>query len=1104
MLKLIKTTLFIWGALFKTGLLFSQTVAINEVVAVNQSVIYDKDSSFSDYIELYNYGTASVDLSGFGLSDDFTRPFKWVFSNTSIGPGAYLLVWASDKNQNNGSAQLHTNYRISSSGEAIILTSPNQHRVDSAPATPLSADAALVRIPDGVGAWQVSSKGSPENSNYLITQLSAPSFSHQSGLYQDSFRLTLSHPSLNAIIVYTLDGSEPNINNVSGTTYSFKNHYKKTSDDSVGTLLYQSYKSNLYNSPIPIFDRTGMPDKLTKINTRQHNLYVPEKPVRKAMVIKAKAYIGTTSSKTISKTFFVWPNGNPYQIPVLSLQIQEDYLFDYNKGIYTAGVDYDTWRASNPENTQWSRPEWCNYWRSGSAWEYPAHVEVFDPVNFTPVLAKEAGFRIHGNNSRTLLIKNFRLYARGDGDFELDVFKEKLFEAANPNNKKFKRLLVRGDGTGGPVLYDVVFNRVMQPFFSGHCRIKPVAHFINGEYWGITALRDRMDEHHFEYNYNIPANQIVSVDCMANNCNIDAGEDKDYQEYIAMRDYILNNDMANDLVFSKVDSMLDLNSYIDHMALELFASNDSYERTFWKTKTKLNQRYADGKWRLTIQDFEASLRDYQNLLTFYTNKNNLPNEALFGHMLDNQTFKRNFINRLADLLNTGYHVKRAKAIVDSSYAEVSPYLEEDQNRTPRVDFYHPAEPQYLYAWFETWPERLRDSMVRHFGLSGTSLLQLDVNDTSAGYIKVNSVNINGETPGVSSSPYPWSGVYFNSVPFWLKAIPKPGFVFSHWSGFGFGTADSALITLAGNQLWVANFVKDTSHQQTLYYWLFNTNLPNDSPLQYLSSTYQKGTQMAEIAFNSCLIGYPFDAQHVNWRKAALERKNAPTSLNYRSSLNQFIPFNNANMRGIQIKQPMQSGALENNLVLNCNVAKYRNIKMMFAIASDGAASKVLIEYWNGVTWDTTALPQATFAIDSAYQLIPVNFSAVGHAIDNPTFKVRIRFLGTNMTADAGKAVFFNNISIEGDTILSSGTKPIIQESSNFLRYFPNPAANKLNIWSDKPIAQVMVYNLYGQLVKLENFNQMQIQVDMDELSKGVYYVKVVWQNQSQTVKIIKN
>src|SRR5690554_5770162 len=89
-------------------LLYSQDIAINEVMSSNGSVISDEDGDYEDWIELYNYGTTSVNLEGFGLTDDPSVPFKWVFPSVVVQPGEYLLIWASDKNIVEVGQPLHT------------------------------------------------------------------------------------------------------------------------------------------------------------------------------------------------------------------------------------------------------------------------------------------------------------------------------------------------------------------------------------------------------------------------------------------------------------------------------------------------------------------------------------------------------------------------------------------------------------------------------------------------------------------------------------------------------------------------------------------------------------------------------------------------------------------------------------------------------------------------------------------------------------------------------------------------------------------------------------------------------------------------------------
>src|SRR4051812_37544375 len=89
---------------------YSQGVVINEILASNNTVNADEDGDYNDWIELYNTGSASVNLNGFGLSDDPAVPYKWVFPNVTIAAGAYRLVWCSDKDRTSPGSPLHTNF----------------------------------------------------------------------------------------------------------------------------------------------------------------------------------------------------------------------------------------------------------------------------------------------------------------------------------------------------------------------------------------------------------------------------------------------------------------------------------------------------------------------------------------------------------------------------------------------------------------------------------------------------------------------------------------------------------------------------------------------------------------------------------------------------------------------------------------------------------------------------------------------------------------------------------------------------------------------------------------------------------------------------------
>lgn len=1106
----LKTQVFTFILLvFSFTITQAQDIAINEVMSSNNTAIADEDGDFSDWIELYNYGATSVNLQDFGLSDDATIPFKWVFPSFTLAPNAYVLIWASDKDRVTAGQPLHTNFKISSGGEAILLTNAQAVLVDESPAVALDPDVSYGRQPNGTGPWlyfYTSTPGASNTGTGLPELLVPPTFSQASGLYTNAFNLTISHANPTAVIVYTLDGSEPLIDNLTGTNFNYKNEYPIDIGDPLGPMLTDSYNSAIYTQAINIHDRSAEPDQVTIKNTNQDPLYIPINPVRKATVIKARAYVSGIASKIAAETFFVWSGGNPYDIPVLSLQIQENLLFGYNEGIYTSGIDFDTWRLANPNSPQSFRPEWNNYWRSGSDWEYPVNIEIFEPngTELNSTLSQNGGMRIHGNNSRKRAIKNLRFYARSEYDEE-SVFVHNLFDepipgATVPDNNEFKRILLRGDGTGGPVSYDVVFNRTMQPIFNGVTRIQPVIHFINGEYWGLNAVRDRIDDHHYALNFDLDNDNVVIIDCKGVNCELDEGNNDDYLAYIAMRDFIIDNDMANQTQYNQAADMLDMVSFIDHFVLEIFAANDSYERDFWKAREPVNDGYGDGKWRVSVQDFEASLKDNTNWLEFYSDiTSGSDNNILLGNLLVNESFKNQFINRFADVLNTVFTPAYFNNVVNETFDEIEPYLTENTNRHPRVDFYEPVEKVDLLDWGTTRPAAQRDQIKDYFAISNVVNIDLNVSSSEAGMVKISTITIDSSTPGIPEDPYPWTGKYFQGIPLTLEAIALPGFEFSHWSGSVSGTDPILEVTPTGNMQIQANFEAGATPPEVVYFWLMDSEIPNDTPLEYLDATYASNSLVSSIMYESCLEGYPFTNGDPNWRRASFERKNSPTPLNYRPEANNDIPYSPDIMKGIQVKQPFRSGDLENFLEFHVPTTDFENIKLSFAVSSDGAAQSLLLDYWNGTDWSTANLTNPSETITETYEIKLFDFSNVDVANDNPDFIIRMRFDGTDMYAEEGKEVVMNNIAVEGESTLSN--EGIVKQA--VLKVYPNPTNDILNVKTSEPIDQIVFYNIYGQLVNRYSPTGLNFEINIEAFSQGIYLMKVYSNQTERTLKIIK-
>ncbi len=204
---------------------------INEFLASNGSEeplgpgdLLDADGDSSDWIELYNPTAQTFDLGGWYLTDNPDKLKKWRFPRpTLLASHAYLLVFASGKNRRTG--ELHTNFKLAAEGGYLALVMPDGEPVAHAygPVYPPQLRDVSYGLPpnfiaDGTPQYFATpTPGHPNASNSVVV-VAGPRFSHEHGLYDSPFTLTLSCDTPGATIRYTTDGKPPT--ETSGQVYT--------------------------------------------------------------------------------------------------------------------------------------------------------------------------------------------------------------------------------------------------------------------------------------------------------------------------------------------------------------------------------------------------------------------------------------------------------------------------------------------------------------------------------------------------------------------------------------------------------------------------------------------------------------------------------------------------------------------------------------------------------------------------------------------------------------------------------------------------------------------------------------------------------------------
>lgn len=581
-----------------------------------------------------------------------------------------------------------------------------------------------------------------------------PVFSHEAGFYDSGFDLSISHPQDNVRIYYTLDGSTPTEN------------------------------STLFTEPLAIADRSHLPNNLSTIPTNyidgRFQFNPPSGLIPKATVLRVLVTRDGYDPAYWMQTYFVFPEGaDKHSFPVISIASDEDNFFGARNGIYVPGNNYREGR----DNTG-------NFYQRGRNWERESTFEFFEE-NGERVIAQNAGVRIHGGTSRRYSHKSLRIYARSDyGENRLnhEIYPDLPYDS-------YKRLILRpsSQDQGHTMFKDAFAQHLVKHLNFDTQASRPSIVYINGEYWGIHNIRERFDHRYLERVYGVDRDEI---DHLEDQHDVREGNNRHYREMI---DFVESNDLSSDSNMETVKTMIDTESYLDYFSSQIYYVNFDWPHKniqFWRYQTDYSPNTPvglDGRWRWMMFDLDEAFRNERSnlngrnsMIDYLTRSRGAgsrdwPN-TLLRNLLENEQFKYDFINRMADLLNTAFHPDHVVSELNRFTEIYEPEMREYINRwnRPRNMSQWRTEIGGIQRVAERRPRYLLREIQEHFDIPSTAEFTIDSNFGVRSPVQVNSILISPDTPGISDSPYPWTGTYLSGIPVTLKAPNYPAAVFSHW------------------------------------------------------------------------------------------------------------------------------------------------------------------------------------------------------------------------------------------------------------------------------------------------------------------------------------
>ena len=477
-----------------------------------------------------------------------------------------------------------------------------------------------------------------------MSLLAQPKFSQPHGLYEDP-SLTVSITSdKGREICYTLDGSEPTVNS---TRYTAPLMLTKTTllraaeidaDTVVRPITTASY---IFISSVLLQSNTpeGYPSewgKYTDMNGTATADYEMDPEMTSDPILRSNIVQGLK------------------ELPILSLVSDKDNFFSHENDEERGGIYIFTGPPVGDA--------------TGHGWTRPASVELFGgPQNHDFSIG--CGMRLHGGHGR-LAEKNpkhsFRLIFKEK--YGAKTLKYPLFGVGEP--KKFDQLVLRchfgnawqhwsaSNNTKAQYTRDVWARRMQRKMGWTSVNALYVHLFLNGMYWGLYNIAERVDEQFGKDHLGGTKADIDVVKIEEDGGNhieasegdleawqlmvqtaAHAGDDTNYYRLQG-----LNADGEKD---PELEPLLDIDNFIDYMLINHYGGNTDWDHHNWYA---IRRRGLDSQgFRFLCWDSELILDNASENVFNKNNGNSFPT-GIFRNLLQNDRFARRYLKRAKEVL----------------------------------------------------------------------------------------------------------------------------------------------------------------------------------------------------------------------------------------------------------------------------------------------------------------------------------------------------------------------------------------------------------------------------------------------------------------------
>jgi len=456
----------------------------------------------------------------------------------------------------------------------------------------------------------------------------------------------------------------------------------------------------------------------------------------------------------------------PHDLPVVTLTTEPRYFFSDELGIYVPG-----------DGPLGPFPYYgANYWRD---WERPVEVAIYSSEGKLET-AFPAGVQIFGGINRTKPQRSLSVFARnayGVREIAYPLFPDLAADS-------YQAFVLRNSGNdwNRTMLRDAVMTGLMSGSGVDHQAYRPVEVYLNGEYWGIQNMREKVNEHFIAAHHDLEPEEVNLLELDG---RVIEGDAAGYPELVS---YFQDNDFRQSAAYARADSLIDLDNLIRYNIAQIYFGN-----TDWPHNNVKFWRVEGGKWRWILFDTDYGFGHWgeddvlDDHLTYAIDAlgrgwpGQLRASLFLRKLLRNEDFQHRFINQFADEMNSRFLSPSVSALIDSLSGGIESEIPDHFRRWNSDPAGWASAVDRMHRFGQLRPDIVKQNITDYWGLPGHQPVRIINNTPKAGAVRLNSLTLTGAE---------WTGDYFTDVPITLTALPEAGYEFSYWVGDTFSLATS--------------------------------------------------------------------------------------------------------------------------------------------------------------------------------------------------------------------------------------------------------------------------------------------------------------------------